>query len=116
MKKILFFLFLTTITFTRGNAQNALKKVYDESINPIIQIDEALSKAKAENKFVVCQVGGNWCPWCLRFADFVEKDTAVHQIVSDNFIYAHINYNPRQIAGSPNAENTKTMMKRLGNV
>ena len=40
------------------NAQTALKKVYDENIDPMEQIDKALVKAKAEGKYVVCQVGG----------------------------------------------------------
>ena len=43
------------------------KKVYNEDINPIEQIDQAIVKSKSEGKFVICQVGGNWCPWCLRF-------------------------------------------------
>lgn len=42
------------------------KKVYNEDINPIEQIDQAIVKSKSEGKFVICQVGGNWCPWCLR--------------------------------------------------
>ena len=56
-----------------AGAQSELKKVYDESLNPIEQIDKAVAEAKAESKFVVCQVGGNWCPWCLRFADYMTK-------------------------------------------
>jgi len=56
-------------------AQTALKEVYNEDINPLEQIDQAVFKAKASGKFVVCQVGGNWCPWCLRFADFITNDT-----------------------------------------
>ena len=59
------------------NAQTTLKKVYNEDINPIEQIDQAIVKAKAEDKHVVCQVGGNWCIWCLRFADFITKDTSI---------------------------------------
>lgn len=66
MKKKLFIaLFIATVALT-VNAQTGLKKVYDESINPIEQIDQAVAKAKSEGKFVICQVGGNWCPWCLR--------------------------------------------------
>ena len=61
------FMLMTVMTIT---AQTALKKVYNENIDPMEQIDKALVKAKAEGKYVVCQVGGNWCPWCLRFADF----------------------------------------------
>ena len=72
MKIVMIVLFTALFALT-SNAQTALKKVYNEDINPIEQIDQALAKAKQEGKFVVCQVGGNWCPWCLRFADFITK-------------------------------------------
>ena len=98
-----------------ANAQEALKRVYDESIDPMAQIDGALAKAKSEGKFVVCQVGGNWCPWCLRFADFVEKDTAVNKVVNDNFEYIHVNYNPRKTAGEVAQKAAAQLMERLGN-
>ena len=42
-----------------------LKKVYDENIDPMTQIDDALVQAGKDGKFVICQVGGNWCRWCL---------------------------------------------------
>lgn len=96
------------------NAQ-ALKKVYDENINPNEQIDNAIAKAKQSGKFVVCQVGGNWCPWCLRFADFITNDTTISKVIDENFEYIHVNYNPRKSASAEKAEQTKTMMKRLGN-
>ena len=41
------------------HAQESIKRVYNEEINPNEQIDKALVTAKAEGKFVVCQVGGN---------------------------------------------------------
>ena len=98
-----------------ADAQEALKRVYDEKIDPMAQIDGALAKAKANGKFVVCQVGGNWCPWCLRFADFVEKDTAVNKVVNDNFEYIHVNYNPRKAAGDEAQKTAAQLMERLGN-
>ena len=94
-------------------AQESLKKVYDESIDPMEQIDNALQKAGAEGKFVVCQVGGNWCPWCLRFADFITKDAEISEMIDNNFVYIHVNYNPRKSSG--NSAETAAMMKRLGN-
>ena len=69
-------------------AQTSLKKVYNEDINPIEQIDKALVKAKSEGKFVICQVGGNWCPWCLRFADFITNDTTISNVIDESFVYA----------------------------
>ena len=114
MRKKLF-LFLTTFFALTVNAQKALKKVYNEDINPIEQIDQALAKAKTEGKFVICQVGGNWCPWCLRFADFITNDTTISKIIDENFEYIHVNYNPRKSEGEANARQAAALMKRLDN-
>lgn len=111
MKKIFlaFFAILLTVVV---NAQTGLKKVYNEEINPIEQIDQAIVKAKSEGKFVICQVGGNWCPWCLRFADFITNDEDIAKVIDSNFVYIHVNYNPRS---SSNESRDKAMLKRLGN-
>ena len=135
MRTLALALFIAAAT-TAADAQGALKRVYDETIDPMTQIDEALAKASAGGKYVVCQVGGNWCPWCLRFADFAEKDTAVSKAIADNFVFIHVNYDPRKASAakaqgntansnSANAtaaattagsgDKTAAMMKRLGN-
>ena len=113
MKKAVFTLFSVLFVLTT-NAQG-LKKVYNEDINPIEQIDQAVAKAKSEGKFVVCQVGGNWCPWCLRFADFITNDTIVSKVIDDNFVYIHVNYNPRKSEGETKARQAAELMKRLDN-
>ena len=115
MKKSLFTTLFAVFIVVAANAQTALKKVYDEDINPVEQIDHAVAKAQAEGKFVVCQVGGNWCPWCLRFADFAAKDTAVSRVIDDNFVYIHVNYNPRKSESEEKARLAKVMLKRLNN-
>ena len=105
-------LMVATLT---AQAQNIKNSLYDEQINPLEQIDNALSKAKAEGKFVICQVGGNWCPWCLRFADFITADTAISKIINEHFIYIHVNYNPQKSSDEKKVEQTTAMLKRLGN-
>ena len=97
------------------NAQTALKKVYNENINPLEQIDQAVVKAKGEGKLVICQVGGNWCPWCLRFADFITKDADISNVIAENFEYIHVNYNPRKSQGQEKLEQGKALMARLNN-
>jgi thioredoxin-related protein len=92
-----------------------LKKVYNEDINPMEQIDQAIARSKTEGKFVVCQVGGNWCPWCLRFADFIAKDSAISNVIDKNFVYIHVNYNPRKSEGEEKALLAKRMLERLNN-
>lgn len=115
MRKIMM-IALMTMSVMMANAQGGLKRVYNESIDPMTQIDEALTKAKADGKFVVCQVGGNWCPWCLKFADFVEKDSAVNKVVNDNFEYIHVNYNRRASAGAEAQQKAAQLMQRLNNL
>ena len=113
MKKAVFTLF--TVLFVLTTNAQGLKKVYNEDINPIEQIDQAVAKAKSEGKFVVCQVGGNWCPWCLRFADFITNDTTISKVIDDNFVYIHVNYNPRKSEGEAMARQAAELMKRLDN-
>ena len=115
MKKNLILAIVAALFALTANAQTALKKVYNEDINPIEQINQAVAKAKSEGKFVVCQVGGNWCPWCLRFADFMGKDADISKLVGENFEYIHVNYNPRKSEGEEKAQLAKTMLQRLSN-
>lgn len=114
MKKKLVMVSLLLAFALAGRAQTALKKVYDEQADPIEQIDKALKKAEDESKFVICQVGGNWCVWCLRFADFMTKNPAISKVVDENFIFLHTNYNPRNNAGSSQTRQAKRLMKLLG--
>ena len=115
MNKRFVTLLLTALLAMAVQAQTASKKVYDENINPMEQIDKAVEKAKAEGKFVICQVGGNWCPWCLRFADFITNDSTVSSVINDNFVYIHVNYNPRKSDGEEKTMLAKTMLRRLDN-
>ena len=132
MKKVLSIVVLAVALFTMAahaqtEGETTPKKVYNEQINPLEQIDQALAQAKAEGKFVICQVGGNWCPWCLRFADFITNDSTINSwclrfadfitndstinsVIEQNFVYIHANYHPRK-AG----EVGKALMKRLNN-
>lgn len=85
-------------------AQSAL---YDETANAMQQITAATAQAALEHKHVLCQVGGNWCPWCIRFARFVQEDTAISHIMDNNYVYIHVNY-------SKNNKNEQAM-QYLGN-
>ena len=114
MKKLILLLLVVCFTQTM-EAQTALKKVYNEDINPIEQIDQTIVKAKSEGKYVICQVGGNWCPWCLKFADFITNDTTISKVIADNFEYIHVNYNPRKSQGEEKLEQGKALMQRLNN-
>ena len=115
MKRRLLFCIAALWLAPAVNAQTALKKVYNEDINPLEQIDQAIAKAKNNGKFVVCQVGGNWCIWCLRFADFITNNATISKLINDNFEYIHVNYNPRKSGGVERQKQAAALMARLNN-
>ena len=116
MKSKTLIIVLASLTFAiNAHAQTELKKIYNEEINPLEQIDHAIAKAKDEGKYVVCQVGGNWCPWCLRFADFITNDSTINTLINENFEYIHVNYTPRKSAGAEKLEEAKQLIQRLNN-
>lgn len=71
-----------------------LPKPYDPKDDAEKKIEELVKQAKAENKNIILQAGGNWCIWCLRFNDFVQKTPELKTIVDDNYLYYHLNYSP----------------------
>lgn len=113
MKRIIAFVGLL-MALVCVNAQTKVK-VYDETINPDVQIVEAVAKASKQGKYVVAQLGGNWCKWCIRFAKFVENDADIKKMVDDNFEFIHVNYNPRNTEATADQTATEAALRRLGN-
>ncbi len=89
MKKLLFFFAVLMCT---GIGAQAQAKVYNEDIDAMEQIQNAIEEARATDRYVMCQVGGNWCPWCLRFAEFATTDSVIAPLMQDNYVYIHVNY------------------------
>ena len=75
------------------NAQEA-KKLYDPTLDGMKQINEAVTKAKAQEKHVLIQYGGNWCGWCIKFDAFCKADTTISKIIADNYVPVKLNYSP----------------------
>jgi thiol:disulfide interchange protein len=58
------------------------KPVYDEAADARAQIKSALAKAKKNNRRVLVQWGGNWCPWCIKLHECFEKNAEVKKDLS----------------------------------
>lgn len=106
---------LVALMVLSASAQSDLKKIYDETADPALQIRQAVAKADSQDKFVICQVGGNWCRWCLIFADFITRDSEISELIDSNFVYIHVNYNPRDRNNAEKAAKARKIMESLGN-
>ncbi len=71
---------------------SAQEKVYNDKLDAMEQIKEATALAAKTDRYVLCQVGGNWCPWCLRFAQFAITDSVIAPLIERDYVYIHINY------------------------
>lgn len=71
-----------------------LPKPYNAEEDAEKKIAELILQAKAENKKIILQAGGNWCIWCLRFNEFVHSTPELNKILADSYLYYHLNYSP----------------------
>lgn len=88
MKKI----FIIAISILFVSSVMAQETLYHPEANAEKDIAAAVAKAKAENKFVLLQGGGNWCSWCIEFARFAKADPAIDSVMRASFIWYHLNY------------------------
>jgi len=88
MKSILtlfFFLILSS-----SIAQTA--KLYNPEADVSVAISKGLAKARATNKHLLLQIGGNWCPWCIKFHQFCQNDHEISSLMENNYVTIKINY------------------------
>jgi len=67
-------------------------KIYNPEADVSSAISQSLIRAKAENKHLFLQVGGNWCPWCLKFHKLCAEDPEIRALLDKNYIVLLVNY------------------------
>ncbi len=88
MRYIVFILIFLTACF----GAVAQQKLYDPSIDGYGQLQQAVDSASQTGKHVLVQVGGNWCPWCIRFHEFCRQVPQIDSIIHAQYIYVPLNY------------------------
>ena len=87
-KSIVFFFFLliSSLVFCQEPSTP-----YNPSADTKADLEKALVQAKKENKHVLIQFGGNWCPWCLRFHALVKGTPKIDSLMKEHYIYLLLN-------------------------
>lgn len=96
MRKFLIIIFIA-VFYINANAQTTETKIYDINANAENDIAAAVKKAKAENKNVLLQAGGNWCSWCIEFNKFTHADSSIDSLINKNFVVYHLNYSKENL-------------------
>lgn len=87
MKKIAIFLLL--VLTVKLSAQQT---IYNPKANAQAEIDAAIEQAAKENKHVLIQVGGNWCPWCVKLHNYCDTVEVIDSILKADYLLVRVNY------------------------
>ncbi len=66
--------------------------VYDSNADGFKTIQDAIVKAKAENKRVLVMWGENWCQFCLFLVDVLEHDPGVAPLVKSDYVWVRVDF------------------------
>ncbi len=82
-----------TAVMTMGAAGAlAAEKPFDPTRDAAKDLQAAMVQAKAENKNILMDVGGNWCPWCLVLDRTLAEDAGLHEVLEKNYVVVRVNF------------------------
>ena len=91
MNRIIIFLFITCVAGFSVSAQQSIK-IYNPDADAKAEVAAAVAKAAADGKHVFLQIGGNWCPWCVKFHNMITKNAKLDSLVKANYEVVKINF------------------------
>ncbi|MEI6946900.1 thioredoxin family protein [Paraflavisolibacter sp. H34] len=89
MKRLLFFALLFSLKSYAGDTTRLLYRPYADAAR---EVEALLQRARAENKRLLIQVGGNWCLMCYRLNSSLQTDTALKSLLDRDYLLYHLNY------------------------
>jgi len=87
---LIFWMFMSILV--PGIAQESIVTIYNPNADAKADIQAAIKKAVAENKHVLIQIGGNWCPWCLKLHKLFNSEPVVDSLLQSDFVLIRVNY------------------------
>ncbi|MDX9853580.1 MAG: thioredoxin family protein [Tenuifilaceae bacterium] len=67
-------------------------KLYNPDADPQKDVTKAIVEAKRQGKHVLLQIGGNWCPWCVKLHHFMNETESTKQLLDEYFVVVKVNY------------------------
>ena len=92
MKKTLFAIAALLLTASYLFAQEEGIQIYNPDADAKANIATAVERAKADNKHVLLQIGGNWCPWCIKLHGFMAEDSQIDSLMNADYVRVMVNY------------------------
>ena len=74
---------------------SAQVNIYNPKADAKEDIANAVEVASKSGKHIFLQIGGNWCPWCVKFHNFLEADEKLSSYVKANYEVVKVNYDQK---------------------
>ncbi len=78
------------LSIVNSSAQTPYKP-YNENQDIRGDLKKSTELAKKENKHVLIQFGGNWCPWCIRFHKMANGAKPIDSLIRADYVYLLLN-------------------------
>ncbi len=65
--------------------------IYDDKANPFTDAKAAIALAQKTDRNVLIEIGGNWCTWCHKMDDFLEKNPDIYQALHQKYVLLKVN-------------------------
>jgi len=72
-------------------AQQAVT-IYYPTADAKADVNASIALAAQQGKHVFVQIGGNWCPWCVKFHKMINEDIKLDSLVKANYEVVKVNY------------------------
>lgn len=93
LKYGIFIAVIVAVYFINVEVQTRLGESVLEEMNlERHSLDQALIKAKAENKLVLADLSAIWCPTCRSVDKHVFSNPAVQSLINEKYVFARIEY------------------------
>ncbi|OFY33902.1 MAG: hypothetical protein A2275_16330 [Bacteroidetes bacterium RIFOXYA12_FULL_35_11] len=80
-----------------SNIIPAQTKIYNPDANAKKELADAIQRAGEKQKHVLIQIGGNWCPWCIKFHKFVGAHAKIDSLIKNDYVFLLLNYSKEKI-------------------
>ena len=65
---------------------------FDPARDSFKDLEAAKAEARKSNRRIILDVGGNWCPWCLKLHAFWEAEKEVKAMRDQGFVFVMVNF------------------------
>jgi thioredoxin-related protein len=73
-------------------AKKPVREQFDPKREPEKDIAAAVVLAKKQNKRIILDIGGEWCPWCHKLDNFFLEQKDVAEFLHKNYVVVKVNY------------------------